>query len=136
MKKMKLLMLLLSLTLSSLAFSAETNSGSPSGATDKGAMVLKALNNPSNPTAKLLKAALTAGPSADLQILPESLVVNDLAENRYHVTFWVYTGSNPELAEVTIEEVLIENEQAYVFNFNVARLVRMKKYPGVSMGNR
>lgn len=102
---------------------------------EEAATVLASLSQPSNPTASQLKAVIKAAKGGHLSIDMNSLQVSKFDSGSYQVHFYLKGQEGQEGSIVHISEVLVRAGKAYVFSFDIERLVMMQQFPGTSLGN-
>lgn len=128
MKNM-ILVLAMTIGLTSSVFAGEIGHGNTSQP------ILSALANPSNLSGEMLNSAVKSAAEKGLTIDLDTMQITDLGQDHYQVLFYLTQDDNTEKASVSAE-IQVRNGQAYVFNFNVERIVPVQPFPGVSLGNR
>ena len=132
MKTQTITTLILAFALSTVPFLAKAESVNAEEAN----AVVASLSNPENPTAVLLNASIEAAKNLGLTIDSQRNEVTKLGENSYTVKLSLNSDEATEYSLVSIEEVLIRNGKAYIFDYNISRALKMIKYPGVNLGNQ
>lgn len=129
MKALTLILASISFSFLSTAFAA----GAQPVTTEEAQMVLRALSSPENPSGFVLRSTLE---TSHFEIDVDSLVVKRLAADSYEVVLSMNQEDNVEKVKVHISEVRIQDGKSYIFGFDMAREIPIRKSPGVSMGNR
>lgn len=124
--------LILTFALTTLPFFANAESVS----IEETNSVVASLSNPENPTAILLNASIEAAAKLGLSIDSLRTEVTKIGDHSYKVSLSLNSEEAAEYSLVSIEEVLVQNGKAYVFDYNISRAVKMIKYPGVILGNQ
>jgi len=97
--------------------------------------ILNALKSPQNMTAVMLKKTLGSSLS---KLTSQSVVAEKTTfagSDHFQIEIKLQPKDSDQEGTMITGEVLIRDDKAYVFNFNVERLLKLQKFPGVSMGN-